>query len=98
MTNFEKTSLYDRMADFINIMDEDELRELAEVCNSKASAMEQSRRDCQRNEFLHILSSIINDAQDAGFSIEIKNKDNPDWIVQLMPNNNYSIKMCYVGK
>ena len=98
MTHFEKTPLYDRMADFISIMDEDELRELAEVCKVKADLLQQNRRDRQRDELIKNLQDVLTAILRAGFSVDIENVDNPNWIVKLMPDEAYSIEMHYVGK
>ena len=97
MTNFEKTPLYDRMADFISIMDEDELRELAEVCKVKADLLQQDRRERQRIELMGNLQNALTAIKRAGFSVDIENVDDPNWIVKLMPDEIYSIEMRYVG-
>ena len=98
MANFEKTALYDRMADFLSIMDEDELRELAEVCKVKADLLQQNRRERQRDELIANLQNALTAIERAGFSVNIENVDNPNWIVKLMPDDIYSIEMHYVGK
>lgn len=98
MTNFEKTPLYDRMADFISIMDEDELRELAEVCKVKADHLQQDRRERQRIELMENLQNALDAIERAKFLVEIENVDNPNWIVKLMPDEIYSIKMLYAGE
>lgn len=98
MTNFEKTPLYDRMADFISIMDEDELRELAEVCKVKADLLQQDRRERQRIELMENLQNALTAIKRAKFSVEIENADDPNWIVRLSPDEIYSIKMWYVGE
>ena len=98
MTNFEKTPLYDRMADFINIMDEDELHELAEVCRVRADLLQQERRERQRIELMENLQDALTAIKRAGFSVEIENIDNPNWVVKLMPDEIYSITMRYEGK
>ena len=98
MANFEKTALYDRIADFISIMDEDELRELAEVCKGKADIMQQDRNEKHRKELMKNLQDDLTAIQRAGFSVEIENTDARDWIIRLLPEDIYSIKMEYVGK
>ena len=98
MAHFEKTPLYDRMANFINIMDEDELRELAEVCEVKADLLQQNRRERQRDELIKNLQDALTAILREGFSVDIENVDDPNWIVKLMPDETYSIEMHYVGK
>lgn len=79
MTNFEKTSLYDRMADFISIMDEDELRELAEVCKVQADLKQQERREHLRHKLMENLQKAIGDILHNGFDLFIQNTElNPD--------------------
>lgn len=98
MTNFEKTPLYDRMADFISIMDEDELRELAEVCKVKADLLQQKRLDRQRDELEHNLLSAIKATQDAGFAIHIGYQKAADWTIHLQPDEECFIEIHYMGK
>ena len=98
MTNFEKTPLYDRMTDFISIMNENDLRELAEVCKAKADLLQQDRRERQRIELMENLKDALIAIKSEGFSVDIENVDNPNWIVKLLPDDIYSIKMQYVGK
>lgn len=98
MTNLEKTPLYDRIADFISVMDEDELRELAEVCKVKADLLQQSRRERQRDELIKNLQDVLTAIKRAGFSVAIENADDCNLAVQLMPDDTYHIEMHYVGK
>lgn len=98
MTNFEKTPLYDRMADFLSIMDEDELRELAEVCKVKADLLQQDRHERQRDELIKNLQDVLTAIQRAGFSVDIQNTDDCIQSVELLPGDIYSIEMHYVGK
>ena len=96
MANFGKTAFYECMADFIDIMDEDELRELAEVCKVKADLLQQDRREHQRDELIKNLQNVLTAIQRAGFSMELNNPETCVW--ELMPNDVYSIEMHYVGK
>ena len=90
MTHFEKTALYDRMADFISIMDEDELRELAQVCKVKADLLQQERRERQRVELIEKLQNVLTAIQQAGFDVNT-------WQIKLNSDEIYSIKLEYVG-
>lgn len=90
MTHFEKTALYDRMADFISIMDEDELRELAQVCKVKADLLQQERRERQRVELMKKLQNVLTAIQQAGFDVNT-------WQIKLNSDEIYSIKLEYVG-
>lgn len=98
MTHFEKTALYERMADFIGIMDEDELHELASICKAKADMIQQNRREQQRIKLMGNLQDALNEIARAKFSVEIENIDNPNWVVKLLPDEIYSVKMTDVGK
>ena len=89
MTHFEKTDLYDRMADFISIMDEDELRELAQVCKVKADLLQQERRERQRVELMEKLQNVLTAIQQAGFDVNA-------WQIKLNSDEIYSIKLEYV--
>ena len=89
MTHFEKTDLYDRMADFISIMDEDELRELAQVCKVKADLLQQDRRERQRVELMEKLQNVLTAIQQAGFDVNA-------WQIKLNSDEIYSIKLEYV--
>lgn len=91
MTNFEKTALYSRMADFISIMDEDELRELAQVCKVKADLLQHDRRERQRVELMEKLQNVLTTIQQAGFDINT-------WQIKLNSNEIYSIKLEYIGE
>lgn len=91
MTHFEKTPLYNRMADFISIMNEDELRELALVCKVKADLLQQERRERQRIELMEELRNVLTAIQQAGFDINT-------WQIKLNSDEIYSIKLEYVGE
>lgn len=91
MANFEKTALYSRMADFISIMDEDELRELAQVCKVKADLLQQNRRERQRVELMEKLQNVLTTIQQAGFDINT-------WQIKLNSDEIYSLKLEYIGE
>lgn len=89
MAHFEKTALYERMTDFIDIMDEDELRELTEICKVKADILEQARIERRRAELEDELRSLIHTIQEEGFRISIDNRTNPNYILDLETNDVY---------
>ena len=91
MTHFEKTALYDRMADFISIMDEDELRELAQVCKVKADLLQQDRRERQQIELMEKLQNVLTAIQQAGFDVNT-------WQIELNSGETYSLKLKYIGE
>ena len=91
MAHFEKTALYDRMADFISIMDEDELRELAQVCKVKADLLQQEHRERQRIELMEELRNVLTAIRQAGFDIGT-------WQIKLNSDEIYAVKLEYVGE
>ena len=91
MMNFEKTALYERIADFIDIMDEDELRELAIICKVKADIKQQERREHQRVELMEKLQNVLTAIQQAGFDVDT-------WQIKLNSDEIYSIKLEYIGE
>ena len=72
MTNLNN-AIYDRISDFLDIMGEDELEALAEICQARAEGKREGRREALRQELMANLQQAIGAILGNGFTLTIMN-------------------------
>jgi hypothetical protein len=82
---------FDRMINNLNLLNETELEGLAEVCRARIEGKKKARREALRQELMKNLQKAIEDILHNGFSLEIENVDNPNWVVQFLPD-----EICHI--
>lgn len=83
----------DRMIRSLNLLNETELEALAEVCQARVEGKKKARREALRQELMGNLQKVIGDILHNGFNLTIENVDNPNWVVQFLPDENYHIEI-----
>lgn len=83
----------DKMIRSLNLLDETELEALAELCQARVEAKKKARREALRQELMGNLRKTIDDILHNGFNLEIENLDNPNWIVQFLPDETPNIEI-----
>lgn len=77
----------------LNLLNETELEALAELCQARADSKKKARRDALQQELMTNLHQIISAILGNDFTLTIENVDNPNWVVRINPNENYSIEI-----
>jgi hypothetical protein len=83
----------DKMIRSLNLLNETELEALAEVCQARIEGKKKARREALRQELMGNLQKAIGDILHNGFSLMIENVDNPNWVVQFLPDEVYHIEI-----
>jgi len=83
----------DKMIRSLNLLNETELEVLAELCQKRVEEKKKARREALRQELMTNLQKAIGDILHNGFSLEIENVDNPNWVVQFLPDEIYHIEI-----
>lgn len=73
-----------------------ELISLVSRCNEIIENRHRSARAAQKLRLMEQLQEALSDIKDADFKLTIYNTDNPNWILELMPEDIYSIDMTDV--
>ena len=82
---------FDRMINNLNLLNETELEALAGKCQARIESKKKARREALRQELMANLQKVIGDILHNGFSLEIENVDNPNWVVQFLPD-----EICHI--
>lgn len=83
----------DKMIRSLNLLNETELETLTEACQARVEEKKRARREVLRQELMGNLQKAIDDILLNSFSLTIENIDNPNWIVQFLPDEIYHIEI-----
>lgn len=81
----------DCMLTNLALLKENELEALAKACQTRVEDKKKARREALRQELMENLQKAIGDILHNGFSLEIENVDNPNWVVQFLPD-----EICHI--
>ena len=73
-----------------------ELVSIVSRCNEIIEHRHKSARAAQKMRLMEQLQEALSDIEAADFKLTICNTDNPNWILELMPEDIYSIDMTDV--
>lgn len=75
------------------LLNDDELRALANKCQNLVADRERIKREELRQELARNLQKTIDDILRNGFNLMIENLDNPNWIVRFLPDESPNIEI-----
>ena len=75
------------------LLNDTELRALADKCQNLIADRERIKREELRHELMENLQKAIGDILHNGFNLMIENVDNPNWAVQFLPDEIYHIEI-----
>ena len=83
----------DSLFAMITLLNDAELRALADRCQNLIEARERIKREGLRQELMGNLQKAIGDILHNGFNLVIENLDNPSWTVQFLPDESPNIEI-----
>lgn len=83
----------DSLFAMITLLNDAELRSLADRCQNLIEARERIKREGLRQELMGNLQKAIDDILHNGFNLMIENVENPNWAVQFLPDEIYHIEI-----
>ena len=88
-SNFDFDSIFALTA----LLNNEELEALAFKCEELVKDRERIKREELRKELMGNLQKAIDDILNNGFNLIIENLNSPSWMVQLLPNESFNIKI-----
>lgn len=76
-----------------SLLNDSELRVLADKCQNLIADRERIKREKLRQELMGNLQKAIGDILHNGFSLMIENVENPNWAVKFLPDEIYHIEI-----
>ena len=89
----KSNSHLDSLCAMTALLNDDELRALANKCQSLIADRERIQREELRQELMENLQKAIGDILHNGFNLLIANADNPIWAVRFLPDEVYHIEI-----
>lgn len=86
-------SYFDSLSAMTALLNDAELRALADKCQNLIADRERIQREELRQELMGNLQKAIGDILHNGFNLVIENVDNPNWVVQFLPGEIYHIEI-----
>lgn len=83
----------DRIIRELNLLNEVELEALIISCQTRVEEKKKARREGLRLELMKNLQKAIGDILHNGFNLTIENLDNPNWVVQFLPDETPNIEI-----
>lgn len=87
ITNFEQISA------LTALLTDNELEALTFKCEDLIKDRQRTKREKLRQELMGNLQEAIRNILHNDFSLEIENVDNPNWVVQVNPDEIYHIEI-----
>lgn len=86
-------SQFDSLLAMTAMLNDAELRALADKCQYLIADRERIQREELRRELMGNLQKAIGDILHNDFNLVIENVDNPNWAVQFLPDEIYHIEI-----
>ena len=90
---FKSNSHFDSLFAMTALLNDAELRALADKCQNLIADRERIKREELRQELTGNLQKAIDDILHNGFSFSIENLDNPNWVVKFLPDESPNIEI-----
>lgn len=89
----KSNSHFDSLFAMTALLNDTELRALADKCQNLIADRERIRREELGQELMENLQKAIGDILHNGFNLMIENLDNPNWAVQFLPDETPNIEI-----
>ena len=86
-------SHFDSLFAMTALLNDAELRALADKCQNLITNRERIKREELRQELMENLQKAIDDILHNGFSLTIENLDNPNWAATFLPDESPNIEI-----
>ena len=90
---FKSNSHFDSLFAMTTLLNDAELRALADKCQNLIADRERIKREELRQELMENFQKAFDDILRNGFNLMIENLDNPNWVAYFLPDETPNIEI-----